>query len=132
MTDYGNSGGLTQLQRRVWSWCGHVFAGRDSWRTKQERTRRFLEEALELAQACEMSRADAETLVAYVYGRPVGKLRQELGGTVMTLAALAEQLGMDAEAAGYEEMERVEAPEVSEKVRAKQVHKDALFDSKKL
>ncbi len=122
------TGGLPAIQRRVWVWCTHVFAERPGWQEKRQRVQRFIEEALELAQACDVPREDMERLVSYVYGRPVGDPQQELGGTVITLAALAEALGLDAEAAGFDEMERVERPDVSEKVRAKQKAKDALFE----
>ncbi len=44
----------------------------------------------ELVQAVGTSREDALRLVEYVYTRPVGELRQEIGGVMVTLAALAE------------------------------------------
>lgn len=64
---------------------------------QKERNYRFLEEALELAQACECSKEDALKLVDYVYGRPVGEDNQEVGGVMVTLAALcsARHLFMD-------------------------------------
>ena len=38
---------------------------------------RFLEEALELVQACGATASEAHQLVDYVYGRPVGEPAQE-------------------------------------------------------
>lgn len=53
-----------------------------------ERNHRFLEEALELVQACGCSASEAHQLVDYVYGRPIGERHQEVGGVMVTLAAL--------------------------------------------
>lgn len=55
---------------------------------KQERNHRFLEESLELVQACGTTAAEAHQLVDYVFGRPVGDVRQEVGGVMVTLATL--------------------------------------------
>ncbi len=126
-TAAARDGHLSTIQARVWAWCSTVFADRPDWQDKRQRVHRFIEEAVELAQACEIPQHEVERLVGYVYGRPVGEPSQELGGTVITLAALAEALGLSAEDAALTELERVERPEVMEKVRRKQVGKDALF-----
>ena len=56
---------------------------------KLERADRFVEEALELAQTMPGFSADrAHALVEYVFGRLVGDPRQEVGGVMVTLAAL--------------------------------------------
>mgnify|MGYP006958842284 CR=1 FL=1 len=55
---------------------------------KAERSHRFLEEALELVQACGCSASEAHQLVDYVFGRAVGHASQEAGGVMVTLAAL--------------------------------------------
>lgn len=55
---------------------------------RRERGHRFLEESLELVQALGGTREEALQLVDYVFGRPVGEPRQEVGGVMVTLAAL--------------------------------------------
>lgn len=52
-------------------------------RDKAERNHRFLEEALELVQACGCTESEAAQLVAYVYGRPAGDPPQEVGGVMV-------------------------------------------------
>jgi hypothetical protein len=71
-----------------------------------ERNYRFLEEALELAQSGNCTREDALRLVDYVYGRPVGDLRQEVGGVMVTLAALCTAHGVDMQECGNVELAR--------------------------
>lgn len=71
-----------------------------------ERTFRFLEEALELAQANGCSRDDAQTLVEYVYGRPHGRPDEEVGGVMVTLASLCSAVGIDMNDAGDRELKR--------------------------
>ncbi|HEY7822719.1 MAG TPA: hypothetical protein VIG24_07805 [Acidimicrobiia bacterium] len=75
------------FQQRVQPWLmecfGEMIAG-----DREERNHRFLEEALELVQACGCSRSEAHQLVDYVFDRPVGEPHQEVGGVMVTLAAL--------------------------------------------
>lgn len=71
-----------------------------------ERTHRFLEEALELAQANRCSREDAMALVDYVFDRPAGDPELEVGGVMVTLAALCGTVGISMEQAGDRELER--------------------------
>lgn len=71
-----------------------------------DRTHRFLEEALELAQANGCSRQDAETLVHYVYSRPRGDPELEAGAVVVTLAGLCTAKKIDMNKAADEELER--------------------------
>lgn len=72
-----------------------------------ERTCRFFEEASELAQACGLSRKDAHSFVDYVYDRPTGERRQELGGVVLTLSLLASAFGDNIIESGETELARV-------------------------
>lgn len=91
---------------------------------KPERAHRFLEEALELFQACELPQEDAHKLVNYVYARPVGELEQEVGGTLTTLAALCGAYGIDMDSAASIEHERCWSN--VGKIRAKQKAKPVL------
>ena len=72
----------------------------------RDRTHRFLEEALELAQANGCSRQDAEALLHYVYSRPRGNPELEVGAVVVTLAGLCTAKNIDMDKAADEELER--------------------------
>jgi NTP pyrophosphatase (non-canonical NTP hydrolase) len=92
-------------QQRVEEWleaCLPEKARRD----QTERTFRFLEEALELAQANGCSEGDAHTLVNYVYGRDHGRPDEEVGGVMVTLASLCSAVGIDMNKAGDRELQR--------------------------
>jgi NTP pyrophosphatase (non-canonical NTP hydrolase) len=88
-----------------------------------ERNDRFVEEALELVQAKGYSAERAHALVDYVFGRPVGEPAQEVGGVMVTLAALCSTAGLDMHEAGERELTRIEQPEIMEKIRRKQAAK---------
>jgi hypothetical protein len=108
------------FQARVQPWLmecfGPMIAG-----DREERNHRFLEEALELVQACSCTASEAHQLVDYVYGRPVGELHQEVGGVMVTLAALCLANDADMHAAGWVELDRIWGK--VETIRAKQAAK---------
>jgi hypothetical protein len=111
------------LQTLVRRWCVRAF-GQQVADDHRERNHRFLEEALELCQSLGCAQAEAHVLVDYVYGRPVGRPQQEVGGVLVTLAALCgahPDLSMNAEAST--ELARINRPEVLDKIRAKQAAK---------
>lgn len=81
----GRHGGT--FQDRVGHWVTDTL-GADCLADTKERNHRFLEEALELVQACGLPREEAHGLVNYVYERPAGEIWQEVGGVMATLAAL--------------------------------------------
>jgi hypothetical protein len=89
----------------------------------RERACRFLEEAVELAQSCELTREDAHTLIDYTFDRPVGQREQEVGGTMVTLAALCSALRINMRREGWVELKRISDPEVIKKIQAKQATK---------
>lgn len=91
---------------------------------KVERNHRFLEEALELVQAAGCTRQEAILLVKYVYDRPVGELHQEIGGAMVTLAALADAHGADMEICADVELRR--CWDKIEQIRAKQAAKPKM------
>jgi hypothetical protein len=72
-----------------------------------ERNFRFLEEAIELVQSNGCNRENAHHLVDYVFDRPTGEIRQECGGVMVTLAALASAAGIDMENCGSDELKRI-------------------------
>lgn len=90
---------------------------------KAERCFRFLEEALELVQSVGATREQAARLVEYVYERPVGQPGQEVGGVMVTLAALVSAVGIDMQAEAERELKRISAHDVREKIRRKQASK---------
>lgn len=111
---------LAPFQQRVQPWMmecfGPMIAG-----DRQERNHRFLEEALELVQAAGCSASEAHQLVDYVYGRPVGEPSQEVGGVMVTLAALCLANGLDMHTAADTELARIWTK--VEAIRAKQAAK---------
>lgn len=114
------SSNLRSFQSRVWSWCIECFQRPDSL-SREQRAFRFMEEAIELVQAVGTSREDVLRLVDYVYGRPPGSDAQEVGGVMVTLAALSQACVLDMEAWGEEELRRCVAN--TEKIRAKDLAK---------
>ena len=88
---------------------------------KRERNHRFIEEAIELVQACGCSRDEVLMLVDYVFGRPVGTVEQELGGVAISLALLVAAHGEDFEYCAEQELSSVWAR--LEAIRAKSAKK---------
>ena len=103
-------------QERVGRWMLACF-GRHISRDRAERNYRFLEEALELVQSTGCTAHEAHQLVDYVFNRPSGDPVQELGGTPVTLAALATANGLNLNIAAETELER--NWQIIEKIRAK-------------
>lgn len=116
-TRQGNS-----FQDRVWPWLLECF-GEEIARDRQERNHRFMEESLELVQACGATASEAHQLVDYVFSRPEGDPPQEVGGVMVTLAALCLAHGMDMHTLGERELHRIWG--LTEKIRAKQAAKPA-------
>ncbi len=108
------------FQQRVQPWMLACF-GAEISADKLERNHRFFEEAGELVQACGMTREEAHMLVDYTWSRPVGEATQEVGGVMVTLAALCVANELDMHAAGETELARVWT--MVEQIRAKQAAK---------
>lgn len=113
------------FQSRVAPWLVECF-GDGIARDTQERNQRFLEEALELFQACGSTCAEANQLVDYVYGRDAGEQSQEVGGVMVTLAALCHAHRLAMHQCGEIELDRISRPEVMERIREKQKRKPAF------
>lgn len=118
LTGQGHVDGGYQAQ--VYDWTIACF-GEEITRDRTERNHRFLEEALELVQAGGCTASEAHQLVDYVFGRDVGDPFQELGGVMVTLAALATANGFNMDAAGAHELARCWTK--VEQIRAKQAAK---------
>lgn len=108
------------FQQRVQPWLmacfGEMIAG-----DREERNHRFLEEALELVQSLGCSASESHQLVDYVFGRDVGDPPQEVGGVMVTLAALCLANGLDMHDAAETELARIWTK--VEAIRAKQAAK---------
>lgn len=109
-----------EFQSRVQPWLTACF-GEMIAVDREERNHRFLEEALELVQACGCTASEAHQLVDYVYGRDVGDPPQEVGGVMVTLAALCLANKLDMHANGETELARIWTK--VEAIRAKQAAK---------
>lgn len=109
-----------RFQHLVAPWMQACF-GAEISADKIERNHRFLEESLELVQACGCTKEEAITLVNYVYGRPAGETKQEVGGAMVTLAALCLAQDVDMHDCGVTELARVWT--AIEQIRAKQAAK---------
>jgi hypothetical protein len=94
------------FQGRVGEWMGACFTP-EIIADKLERADRFIEEALELVQATGYSADRAHALVDYVFNRPVGVAFQEVGGVMVTLAALCNPHDINMDGAAETELARV-------------------------
>ncbi|MFK3690389.1 hypothetical protein ACI2J4_08875 [Agrobacterium tumefaciens] len=88
---------------------------------KTERADRFIEEALELVQSVGYPAERVMALLSYVYGRQLGEPAQEVGGTMVTLAAFCISHSIDMDEAAKIELARVWTK--IEAIRAKQAAK---------
>lgn len=114
--------GWGEHQHRVAAWMIECFGPKITM-DRVERADRFIEEALELAQATGWTADRGHALVDYVFGRPVGEIGQEVGGVMVTLAALCNVFEIDIEAEARREVDRITQPEIVLKIRAKQATK---------
>lgn len=110
------------VQASVASWVVTTL-GPDVARNGRERALRLAEEVAELCQAVGLGKDQLHALVEYVYSRPVGVVAQEVGGVVVTLAALTEALGLNLAECANRELRRIHEPEVVERVRRRQAEK---------
>lgn len=110
-------------QNAITKWCVHTFGQKIAGNMKL-RCFRFLEEACELVQSLGMTKEQAQKTIDYVWNRPVGEPHQEMGGVMVTLAALAAPARLDMEQDGWVELGRCWAN--VDKIRAKQASKAAL------
>lgn len=108
------------FQLRVLAWMMECFS-MEVCRDRQERNHRFLEEALELVQSLGCTRSEAHQLVDYTFDRPAGDPNQELGGVMVTIAALCFPSELHMSVAAETELARVWSK--IDVIRAKQAAK---------
>lgn len=121
-SDLGDDVAYSAFQQKVSAWLTACFPASVA-RDKEERTHRFLEEALELAQASGCSSAEAHQLVDYVFSRPPGEEVSEVGGVMVTLAGLCSASDIDLSNAAELELERIWKR--IDAIRAKQARRPA-------
>lgn len=122
---------MYSFQSKVMGWMRKAFEGIVDYMNMTQRCDRFIEECLELVQACGYDLSRVAALVQYVDARPKGEVRQEVGGVMVTLAALCGAWNDQAPgeylvnmmASGENELERINRFEVMAKIRAKQADK---------
>lgn len=108
------------FQQQVHDWAVECF-GPSVANDAQERNHRFLEEALELVQACGCTEHEAHDLVNYVFRRPVGEKGQEVGGVMVTLAALCAAQDVSLWDSAWKELQRIWGK--IDQIRSKQASK---------
>ena len=105
-------------QAHVAEWMMTCF-GADITHSLEERCLRFFEEAGELCQALGMTEDQARELVSYTWSRDKGEPSQEVGGVMVTLAAMCHAANLDMAADGEAELVRIDTPETIDKIRRK-------------
>lgn len=97
---------MKKYQEDVATWLMSCF-GEEIANDKTERCFRFTEESLELVQSLGVTKEQVLQLVDYVYSRPLGEPHQEVGGTIVTLAALCYAADLSLQNAANDEYERI-------------------------
>jgi len=123
---------MSKFQDRVRAWAVHTF-GIEILSNKRERGFRFCEESLELVQAVGITKEEVLQLVDYVYGRPIGTVKEEVGGVGTTLASLCVTHDIDMEGCFNHELDYKCWPK-AEAIRAKhnsKVNKDSSLPGSK-
>lgn len=120
-----NRTGLRRLQRAVNVWYETLFRGTPEEHTKKTLTMRFLEEALELAQACGLTEEDVLRQLKYTFGRPKGTIPEEIAGVMMTIQHISNMESIDIQNVTLAELVRISTPEMRKKIYDKQAFKNA-------
>lgn len=113
------------FQQRCFEWAKQCFTP-EVVNNLEERTDRFVEEAMELAQSLGYNRERAHALVDYVFDRPIGDPDQEVGGTLVTMAVMlsvapyAGKIGIDMADAGECELLRINNVDTMARIQMKQ------------
>jgi NTP pyrophosphatase (non-canonical NTP hydrolase) len=118
------SGQLRHIQEAVHEWYETLFRGTPEEHTKKTLAMRFLEEALELAQACDLEKEDVYRQLRYTFSRPKGTVEEEIAGVMMTLQHIGNMENIDIQDATLAELERISTPEMRKKIYDKQSYKN--------
>lgn len=120
---------IGDFAERVSAWAKECF-GSNYVEDTSERNLRFLEEAIELVQACDFTQDEAHRVVDYVYGRQSGEVGQEVGGVVLTLILLCKARGIQISVETEKELKRIESQK--EEIISKQNMKPRAMKSNNL
>jgi len=94
-------------QAELLTWATNTFGPIAT--NKEERIKRFAEEAIELCQACGLDYEQLVEIAMYVYDRDCGAIHQEIGQSALSLALLAEVCGEDMEKELNNEFDRAQS-----------------------
>lgn len=105
---------MTTIDRpsRAMNWAVEMFG--DVALDTQERTMRFLEEAIEVAHSMGLGLGAVQKITARVYTREQGEISREIGQAQMTLEMLAKSLRVDPDDEATKEFYRIQAIPKSE------------------
>lgn len=118
-----------QLQEISVAWGVSAFGG-DHVHSVGQRAIRFLEEAIELYQACGGDVLMAHKLLDFVFNRPPGKIENELGGVGVTTLVLAAAAGLSADECERKEVARVLSKDPEEFAKRNREKNEAGFDAR--
>ncbi len=107
-------------QQAVVDWGLRVFG--DDAPDRRNLALRFLEEAMELVQTQGLSPHDVGVVAARVFNRPVGDIKNEIGGVQVALYCHAGELGLDVDSCEATEVVRIHTIP-AERFQAKQIEK---------
>ena len=85
-----------QRQAEILQWANATF-GEATASNTGERIRRFAEESIELVQAAGLDKQAMNDIIDHVYDKPTGNISQEIGQVGVSLLALSEHLGIQAD-----------------------------------
>lgn len=97
--------------------------GAEHFNSTLERSSRFFEEASELVQSTGLRKELAQAILDEVYVRQAGEVRQEFGGAMVTLLALAENQEVSALDCLIAESTRIHTPEIIAKCQRRSAEK---------
>jgi len=112
---------LETMQLAMVDWCERIGGPEEA--STHLRARRFLEEAIELAQACGVTAKEGRHILDYVFTRPVGEVKQEVGGVGTTLMALCNSAHLGMHQCVEDELVRIHDPAVVERCQRRQFEK---------
>lgn len=113
-------------QARVAAWVANAF-GAEHANNVEQRGLRLVEEAIEAGQAAGCDPATLHKLIDYIYAKPPGDLRQELGGVGLCVLAMADAAGFSADDAERMEINRVLAKPLAFFAERNKVKNEAGF-----
>lgn len=101
-----NNDNIEEFQQQARDWAYEVF-GAEICENQHERSLRFIEEAIELAQAANCPKEDVLKLVDEVYGKTRGNVINEAGDCLLCLSLLCTMHGISLSEASNKVLLRV-------------------------